>query len=265
VTPRAARQIALALGVLCLAVGGGASAQGAEIIQDGSLRVFFRGHLVPRKLPRVGAAPVAVNVSAQIKTTDGTAPPQLRSMKLEINRNGRLDARGLPICSLRRIQPASTAAARRACGSSIVGYGSFRSNVALPEQSPYPSKGAILAFNARRHGRPAILAHIYGTQPLPLSFTLPFEVKRRHRGTFGLALTAALPRVAADWGYIRAISLTLQRRFRYHGTVHSYISAGCPAPSGFPGATFAMARTAFGFEDGKIVHATMNRDCHVRG
>jgi hypothetical protein len=250
---------------LLAAVALARSGEVVEIIQKGNLRVSFRGHIAPRELPRVGAAPVAVSISAEITTTDHTAPPQLRSIKLEVNRNGHLDAKGLPLCRYHQIQPATTAEARDTCGRAIVGRGSFSSNVTLPEQSPFPSQGAIVAFNGRFHGRPAILAHIYGTIPLPTSFTLPFEVQHNRAGTYGTTLTTSLPRVAADWGYVRGVSLTLQRRFRYRGTAHSYVTAGCPAPPGFPGATFALARTAFGFEDGKVLRTTMTRNCNVRG
>jgi hypothetical protein len=136
--------------------------------------------------------------------------------------------------------------------------------VALPEQSPYPSDGTILAFNGRFHGRPVIFAHIYGTQPLPTSFTLPFEVKRSATGTYGITLVADLPQVAANWGYVSGFSLVLQRRFRYQGKPRSYIAAGCPAPKGFPGTTFAFAKASFGFEDGKEMRTTLTRSCGVR-
>ncbi len=109
-----------------------------------------------------------------------------------------------------------------------------------------------------------IFAHIYGTQPLPTSFTLPFQVRHRRHGTYGITLVADLPQVAADWGYVRGFSMTLQRRFRWRGRVRSYFTAGCPAPSGFPGASFAFARANFGFEDGKKLRTTLTRNCGVR-
>jgi hypothetical protein len=243
-----------------------ASATPAKVyIQKDNLRVAFSGRIAPRKLPRVGAAPVVVSISAGIATVDNTTPPQLRLIKLEINRSGHMDQRGLPTCRLQLIQPATTARAREACAAALVGHGSFRANVELPEQSPFPSNGQILAFNGRMHGKPVILAHIYGTLPLPTSFTLPFEISHRRKGTYDITLTAHLPQVAAEWGFVRAISLTLGRRFRYQGSGRSYISAGCPAPPGFPGAVFPLARTAFDFEDGTKLKSVIVRTCHARG
>ena len=252
---------AFAAALLCLALGAAAE---AEVIRKGNLQVAYGGKIAPHNLPRQGTAPVAVSLTADIKTVDSNPPPQLRRILLAINRNGHLDPTGLP--SL----PVPPAAARLDQGGAervprgIVGHGSFKAAVDLPEQSPYPSDGTILAFNGRLGGRPVIFAHIYGTQPLPTSFTLPFEIKRQREGTFGLTLVADLPRVAADWGYVRGLSLTLQRRYRYRGKARSYFTASCPAPRGFPGATFAFARASFDFEDGRQMRTTLTRSCGVR-
>jgi hypothetical protein len=262
----ATKTLVLAVSLLCLTVVAAGQAKPYKTyIQKGNLRVAFWGQIAPRKLPRVGSAPVSVSISANIATVDHTPAPQLQTIRLEINRNGRLDSRGLPVCHFHEIQPASTAKALHACPSAIVGEGTFRANVALPEQSPFPSNGKIIAFNGRRQGKPAILAHIYGTLPLPTSFTLPFEIKRHRAGTYGLILSAHLPRVAAEWGFVKGFSLTLGRRFSYRGAPHSYVSAGCPAPAGFPGSVFALARTAFDFANGENLKSTLVRNCHARG
>lgn len=258
VTKRAALAVA---GLLCFSIA--AFAQ-AEVTQKGTLRVSFGGKIAPHKLPRVGAAPVAVSISGDITTTDNSTPPQLRTITMGINRNGKLDYKGIPNCHFHQIQPASTGEAREACPNSVVGTGSFKASVALPDQSPFPSNGKVLAFNGKLHGQPVIFAHIYGTEPLPTSFTLPFKLKRRSKGTFATILVAQLPRVAAQWGYVSGVSLILQRRFKYRGEAHSYLSAGCPAPKGFPGVSFTFARASFAFEDGNTLTSKMTRSCGVR-
>ncbi len=257
----ATKRAAIAVALLCLAL---AAVAHAEVIRKGNLQVSYGGKIAPYNLPRRGTAPVAVSISAKISTTNQLPPPQLQRIELAINRYGQLDQRGLPACRFRQLQPATTSEARASCPGGVIGHGKFEAAVALPEQSPYPSDGTILAFNGRLHNKPVIFAHIYGTQPLPTSFTLPFEVQRHRHGTYGLTLIAHLPPVAADWGYVSGFSLTLQRRFRYQGKPRSYIAAGCPAPKGFPGATFAFAKAAFGFEDGKEMRTTLTRSCGVR-
>jgi hypothetical protein len=253
---------ALLIALLCLTI---AAAAQAEVTQEGNLRVSFGGKITPYALPRFGSAPVSVSFSGKIDTTDDSIPPQLRTITMAINRNGQLHYQELPACRFHQIQPASTQEARQACASSLVGAGTFEANVALPEQSPFPSEGRILAFNGTLHGKPVVFAHIFGTEPLPTSFTLPFELKHRPKGTYATVLVAHLPRLAAQWGYIEGVSLKLHRRFRYRGQTRSYVSAGCPAPKGFPGATFVFARSAFGFEGGRTLSSKMVRSCGVRG
>jgi len=242
-----------------------ASAPADQVRQQGNLRVAFAAKLFPTKLPRVGTAPVAVSVAGRIETTDQSAPPQLRRIELAINRHGRLHTRGLPVCRYEQIQPATTAEARQACPGAVIGRGRFEADVALPDQSPFPSDGRVVAFNGRRDGRPLLLAHIYGTDPLPTSFTLPFELRQRRGGTYGTVLVARLPRLAARWGYVSGVSLTLQRRYRHRGKARSYLAAGCPAPRGFRRTVFPFARASFAFEGGRRIATTMTRSCAVRG
>lgn len=235
---------------------------GASVTQDGNLRVRFAGKLSPKRLPRTSLAPVAVSLSGQISTTDHSAPPQLRTITMAINRHGRLDPTGLPRCHYHQIQPASTAEARRSCRSSLIGTGSFEANVALPDQSPFPSNGRVLAFNGELHGEPVIYAHIFGTEPVPISQLVVFHV-HRIAGTFRVVLSAELPRVVADWGYVSGLDLTLKRTYLYRGRERSYLTADCPAPTGFPGATFPFARASFSFDDGRVLHSTLTRSCRV--
>jgi hypothetical protein len=250
-------------GALALALTTLAAGAGAEVTQKGNLRVSFEGGIAPQALPRQGSAPVAVTLGGQISTTDRSAPPQLRTISIAINRNGRLDTKGLPVCRYHQIQPASTREAIAGCRRSVVGEGEFRANVVLPEQSPFPSRGRVVAFHGVRHGRQVVFAHIYGTEPLPQSRVLAFELGRASGG-YRTTLTAELPRVAADWGYVSGVELTLKRRFRVGGRARSYLSAGCPAPGDLTAVAFPLARASFGFEDGRVLGSTLIRTCRVK-
>jgi hypothetical protein len=234
----------------------------AETIQKGPVRIAFDGRITPRSLPREGMAPVKVAVGTDIGATQGKPLPQLLRIAIAINRHGRLDSTGLPVCEVGDIQPATTEKALEACRGSLVGEGHFAAEVALSHQASFPSEGKLYAFNGTYRGRPAILAHVYGTQPVPISFTLPFTISRA-RGTFATTLTAKLP--ATDDNFVTAIDLTLSRSFVYRGRKRSYASAGCPAPKGFPGATFAFARASYAFAGGRKLSSTLTRSCRVRG
>jgi hypothetical protein len=250
----AAVLLALTLGAVALAH--------AEVIQRGNARVIFDGKLSPRKLPRSGAAPVRVAVSAKIQPLPGKAPPQLRRIKIAINRHGHLNARGLPVCRLDEIQPSTTQDALSKCRSSLVGTGVFSAKLLVSGTAPFPSEGKMHAFNSILHGRPAILAHVYGTNPAPVSYTIPFEV-RQAKGTYGLVLTAAFPEVNSRKGYVSGLSLDLGRNFSFRGKRQSYLSAGCPVPDGFRAAVFPFARASFVFKS-RTLTSTLTRRCQAR-
>jgi hypothetical protein len=254
--------VALATGLFCL--GMAIPEAPAETVQRGNLRVSFTGSISPTKLPRRGAAPIAVSVGARVLTTDRSTPPQLRRIEIAINRNGRFDFAGLPTCSIDRIQPSSTAEALRACGAARVGSGSFAADVVIPEQSPFPSTGRLVAFNGVLGGRRVILAHVFGTEPIPTSYTFPLRFEH-DRDTFGTVLRASLPEATAGIAYVTRISLTLRRRYRYRGKTRSYLSAGCPAPRGFPGAVFPLARASLDFTDGPTLTKVLTRSCRAAG
>lgn len=246
-----------------LLVFGLVSLTSAEVIQKGHVRVHFDGDLTPRALPRQGSAPVRVSVEAKIASTDSGTPPQLRRLSIAINRHGKFTPQGLPVCTLREIQPSTTANALKACRASLVGEGHFSAKVLLTQQTPFPAEGRVYAFNGRLRGKPAIFAHVYGTDPVPTSFTLPFAIKPI-KGTYGTVLEADLPEVTGDSGYITGLSLKLGRSFSYRGHRRSFLSASCPAPKGFPGATFAFARASFGFGK-RTLEAELIRSCQARG
>jgi hypothetical protein len=157
----------------------------AETIAKGPVRLSVTAALAPKALPRTKPASVSVTLAGKISSAKkGTSPPQLKRIAFAINANGKLNLKGLPVCRIGHIQPATNQEAIEACPNSLVGTGAFAADVKLPEQSPFPSKGKMLAFNGRLRGQPAILAHIYGTVPASTSYTLPFTIKST-KGTYG--------------------------------------------------------------------------------
>lgn len=236
----------------------------AEIDRKGVLQGTFSGDISPQRLPRHEPAPVTVTMGGKITTTDRSEPPQLEKIVLEINRNGVLDSKGLPTCSLARLNSISSSQAKKVCAKAQVGHGSVTSRVYLPGQGAFASTGELLAFNGRLHGRPAVLAQVSSRAPLPLTYVIGFEVKKQG-GTFGTALIGTLPPIASEYGYISAFSLALSRRYTSHGKKHYFASASCPAPDGFNGAVFPFAKASYEFAGGTTLGATLTRDCKAIG
>ena len=254
---------ASALAILAIALVFGASLAHAELIERGNLFVKFAGGIAPTKLPRHVNAPISVRVDGTVRTLSGERPPALRFISIAINRGGRIETEGLPLCDRGRIEAASSAQAMEACGASLVGSGRYVAGVTFPEQETLPLQGRILAFNATVDGRRAILAHIFGAKPFPNSRTFVFKIRRTH-GTFGTVLTAELPRAVNRNGYLRRIVLNLRRDYVYGGRKHSYLSASCGAPSGTTIGVFPFVRVGMTFADGRKLASTLIRTCTVR-
>jgi hypothetical protein len=240
------------------------SASSSEVVQKGNLRVALDASLAPRKLPREKDAPVHFSVSANVSSADGSIPPQLRGITVKINRNGQIDPTALPVCEMEDVQPSTTQGALAACRDSFVGEGRLLAKVLLTQQSPFPSSGRIVAFNGLWKGKPAILAHVYGTKPVPTSFTMPFVISTLAKGAYGTQLHATLPHFSGKWGYITGISLNLGATSRSHGHKRSYISAACRAPAGFGKVSFSLTEAKLSFEGHGPVTQTLQRSCGVR-
>jgi hypothetical protein len=250
-----ARALALLLSAAALTVAL-SSICSAEISQKSGVRVAVNGALSPKRLPRKGSAPVAVSVNGEISAKSADALPQLQHLTIAINSAGHLDVAGIPHCRINHINPSTNQEALAACKSSLVGEGSFSANVVLPEQSPFPSKGKLLAFNGQIGRKPAIFAHIYGTKPIPTSYVFAFKVKQT-KGTYGTILETDFPKATGEWGYVTGIELNLNKK--------SFLTAGCPALPGFSKASFPLMRTDFSFAGGLSLTNTLNRSCEAKG
>jgi hypothetical protein len=240
-----------------------AASASAELTQRGDLFVRFDGGIAPKALPRQVPAPIGVRIEGAVKAPSGGEPPSLRRIRIAINRAGRLDTRGLPLCQRHRIEQATSAEALTACNAALVGAGGIVARTSLPEQPAATARADMLLFNGREHGRPAILAHVYQTQPTPLTQIVVFEI-RHQEGTFGTVITGQLPPELNRNGHLRAIFLQLERRYVSRGHPRSYLSAACSAPAGFTVATFPFARASMAFDDGRVLSSTLVRSCRVK-
>lgn len=235
----------------------------AEVVTGGNYRIDFEGSMTPAKLPRTGVAPISVSVSGAVQQLAGPPAPGLREFTVAINRHAHVSLQGLPTCTRRRIVGNSTSKALNSCRDALVGSGNFTAHIAVPEQAPFPAAGRLLVFNSRYHGHRALLGHVYGSQPVPTALDMYFRLHRERQGPFGLALTATLPEVGEEWGYVKGFEVNLGRRYLFHGREHSLLTAGCPAPRGFSSAPFKLARGEFRLADGSTRSRTLSGVCHV--
>lgn len=247
-----------AAALLCLGIPAQAERNG-----EGDLVVTFNSGLSPSRLPRQTPAPVAVRVAGDVATEgDPSELPQLRTIRIAINRQGRLFDRGLPVCNVGEIQPATEANARRVCGGAIIGSGHVRLLSSIPTQPLLDVKAKLIAFNGpRKNGHKLILAQAYARKP-PGAFVLTFRLSRQS-GTFGTVMSTTLPKDAQRWAYLTHFDMTLSRTYTYRGEQRSYVSAACGAPAGFDTIVFPFARATYDFATGQSLTTTVARSCRV--
>jgi hypothetical protein len=257
---RLLRALAIVMAVgLCLP-----PATPAVLSQRGDVIVSFDGGLAPNVLPRVEPAPVAISVGGTVRSAGKSGDiPQLQSISVAINNAGHLYDRGLPVCRVRSIQPATEANARETCGASIIGHGRVTVEAHIPAQPPFLVDAGLLAFNGPVvHGHKEILAQVYARRP-PGAFVLRFRLSHQG-GLFGTVMSTELPQATRGWAYLTGFQMTLHRVYRHAGAQRSFVSAACSAPAGFPGAVFPFAKATYGFADGSQVRTTVVKSCRVR-
>lgn len=258
------KRLAIGLPAVTLVLVLFASIASAELTERGDLFVRFQGGINPKALPREQPAPITVSVAGSVKTLSGERPPALRKIEIELNRSGELSSLGLPVCHYGQLVAVVAARALEVCGDARVGDGDYVGKTAFPEQATFPSQGNILAFNGVYRGQEVILAHVYGTDPVPITRIIVFYIHRTG-GTYGTVITGSLPDAVNHYGYVEKISLRLHRTYTYRGQRRSYLSAACAAPSGFSVAAFPFARASMTFADDRRISSALTRSCRVSG
>ncbi len=257
----ALRQAAL-VGVVCALFLLAAAAQ-AERVVRGNLEIAVLGRLEPYRLPRAKPAPISIVFSGRLLSTDGSTPPQVKRLTIDLNRHGALRSSGLPVCRSARLVASSSQTALRSCGAALVGSGRFWAHIVLPDQRPYRTAGRLLAFNGREGGRPTVLVHVFTSNPFFTSFVVTFRIHKVSKGPYGTELTTDLPPALGSWGYVEQIKMTLRRTYIDRGRKRSYFNAACPALKGFKVALFPFARATFFFAEVAPLSITLTRPCAV--
>lgn len=253
------RGLVIALAVL---VGLTATAAQAERAQRGNLIVSLDGGLSPLALPRDRLAPVAVHLEGGLQTADRSPLPRVARIELGLPAQGVVSTRGLPACPPRLLRDARPPEALASCRDALVGRGSLRASVALPNQGPFSVKAGVLAFNARIDGSRVVLLHAYTANP-PTVAVLPLRL-RKGSGRFGLALVGDLSPALGPWPRLRRFDLTLFRRYSDDGRSRSYLSASCPIPKRLTAGFFSLAKLTFRLADGRRISTGIARSCRAR-
>lgn len=185
------------------------------------------GKVLPQVLPRGKPAAVRVGINGRIKQ----GPPlALREAAFDMDRDVKLDVRGLPVCQNRELHPAIGRAnalrrAEKRCGGSIVGRGRVGISFTFPNQAPIPESSRVVVFNGGlRDGTIVFYALTETKVPVPSLLNARIEVRRKGSGWIAVAKT---PVIAGGSGAITRFALNLGRKFTYSGKRRSLLSARC--------------------------------------
>lgn len=200
-----------------------------KVEQFGNLYVVDNGGIFPSKLPRHENIPVKARIEGKIGTIDGTHPPALETVMLEVDRTIEVDVAGLSSCSLSKLVARSSVSAKKACADSILGSGSGEVEVEFPEQAPFSATGPVLLFNGGIHGGvTTVLVHTYVNVPAPTALVVVAKLARIRDNPFGLRIEARIPRIAGGSGSVTGFKLDVGREYAYKGKRRSYLTARCP-------------------------------------
>jgi len=234
------------------------SSAAADSVRLGNLLITIDGAITPKALPRHEAAPITLDLSGTLKSVDGSHPVALKTLDLEFDRNGHLNTKGLPTCSVSKLQSTLTAQAKAACGPALVGEGKVFAEIAFPEQAPFDASGPLLIFNGvPKGGKQVLIFHVYAHVPAPTTFVTTALISKQG-GKYGTRALVSIPTVVSGQGSLTSFKAKLNRTFTYKGQKQSLLTASCPTGTLYAHGTFA-------FVDGSKASGDVVRGCTPKG
>jgi hypothetical protein len=217
---------AVVLGTLA-AVSLAALASAASFkVKSGKLEVTLGGSVSPSKLPKGKLAPVKTNISGRIATSDGSHPPALREVVVDIDKDAAIDSTGLPVCKAAQLEAQNTANARKVCGAATVGTGLAHAEIKFPEQERIIVTSPITVFNGGTSGgKTKLLIHTFITVPVPAAIVTEVVVSKKGAG---LRSVAKIPAIAGGSGSAIDFKFKVGRDYTDKGKKRSLLTAKCP-------------------------------------
>jgi hypothetical protein len=247
----------LALGAM-LAVAGIASAAKVTV-RTGNMILTYEGNVKPKALPSNRLAPISLDIKGTIADVNGGHPPALKTVTVDTDKYGAVNAKGLPVCTSGRLQAQSHDNALKACPKAIVGRGSTTVRVAFPDSNPFNATGPLVFFNGGvKGGTTTLYIHAYVNVPTPTAIVTTVRITKRRSGHFGLRSIATVPTIAGGSGSVLSYDFTIDRKFTYKGNKESYLEASCAT-----GRFYAQAESKFA--DGTSVKGSVVVPCTRKG
>ncbi|HKF82472.1 MAG TPA: hypothetical protein VKB23_05880 [Solirubrobacterales bacterium] len=241
-----------------LALGACATASGIEAC-IGPLCVSSTVSMEPRELPARANAPITLSSITRVRTKDGSTPPTLGKIDFMIDKNGRVNNRDFPLCTLAKLEETTTAEARKRCAGALVGKGTGKALVTMPGKAPFQISSPISFFNAPpTGGKPTLIAHAYETVPTPQALLVPIFVERIAKGRYGFHVAVEMPEIAGGFGAATLAEAKVGATRKRNGRKIGFISAHCSGGR-------LQVEGVLTFTNGDNFPTTLTSPCHTPG
>jgi hypothetical protein len=244
--------------VLAAVLAAGACATAYAVVAEiGPTFVSATATLQPRELPKRGGAPVTLSSVTRVGTKDGSTPPTLETLEFLVDKHGYVDTKGLPVCTVAKLEGTTPGQARKRCKGALVGKGVGKALVTMPGRAAFRISSPLSFFNGPRSGgRPTLLAHAYETVPVAKTLLVPIEIERVSAGRYGFRARVEMPEVAGGYGAPTlaeaTIGMTRMRNGKKVGYLNAYCSGGRLQVDG-----------SVTFTNGDFFPATLTSPCHL--
>jgi hypothetical protein len=250
------RKVVLLATVLAAGACATAYAITAEI---GPTFVSATATMKPRALPKRGNAPITLTSIVRVGTHDGSTPPTLKTLLFLVDKHGTVDTRGLPVCTVAKLEGTTPSQARKLCAGALVGKGTGKAVVTMPGSAPFTIASPLSFFNGPpARGKPTLLAHAYETVPSPKTLIVPITIEHIAQGRYGFRARIEMPEIAGGYGAPTlaeaSIGMTRMRGGKKVGYLNAHCSGGRLQVYGTVTAT-----------NGDFFPATLTSPCHSPG
>ncbi len=244
---------------LSISFAGHSLAAKPTVVRGANLVLRINGGVAPKALPKGRMAPITLRASGRLASADGSHPPATRTVTVDFDKHGAINAKGAPTCRAGQLQSQDTRSAIAACRQAIVGRGTTSVEVALAESRPFMASGPLVLFNGGvRGGVTTIYIHAYVAVPAPTAIVIRVKVHRIHKGPYGTRAVARIPKIAGGSGSLTKFDFKIHRSFLYRGKRRSYLLARCANGRFLAHATLAT-------DDGTRLSGSILRPCRQRG
>ena len=243
---------------LALTLALGASAY-AIVWEMGDSRISATVTMTPRELPARGGAPIELTSVTRVKNGDVTKPLVLDSIDFQIDKHGYVDAKGVPVCTVAKLEGTTPSEARKRCAGALVGKGTVKALVNLPGMPTTTISSPVSFFNGPKSGgQPSVIAHAYETVPTAKTLLVPITVEKVSNGRYGYRAIVKMPEIAGGYGAPilaeATVGVTRTRAGKKVGYVNAYCAGGR-----------LQVKGKLTFTNGDRFPALLTSPCHVPG